>query len=117
MGQVITTKPPTAIVGEPTDVSAPGPGQPAAVVYPAGKAHGITGVAWSYDAAPLPPGRLQVADGPDIIFAVDVTAPGPGVVYFSPAKVGTAGREMSISLSAGGAACAGKVSVLGHFAG
>lgn len=99
------------------DVHAPGSNAAAIVTYAAGTAgtnHVITGIAWSYTAAPTG-GNLKVEDGSgNTVFSVDITAAGPGFIPFDPAKRGTAGSAMIITLAAGGAGISGKVSVLGH---
>jgi hypothetical protein len=46
---------------------------------------------------------------------MDIAAAGPGQVLFNPAKIGTAGRALIITLTAAGAAVTGKISILNHW--
>jgi hypothetical protein len=103
-------------VGSPFDVAAPAANLPATVAYGAQQqtVHSIGGVAWSYSAAPTG-GNLSIVDAPgNLIFSMDVTASGPGSIVFDPPKMGSAGRSLIITLTAGGGSVIGKVSVLGH---
>ena len=97
-----------------------GAGVNAAVVitYPAaaqGQRHIITGIAWSFDAAPAAAAALDILDGATVIFGVDVTAAGYNSVQFDPPKCGTVATLLTITLGAGGAGVTGRLSILGHW--
>jgi hypothetical protein len=99
-----------------SDVNLPTSNTAAVVTYAAvsDRCHSITGLAWSYDGAPTG-GSLKVEDGSGTtVFKIDVTAAGPGVIYFNPPKMGTKNTAMIITLAAGGSGVTGKVSILGH---
>lgn len=82
--------------------------------YPSG-AHVITGVGWSYSAAPTG-GNLKVEDGSgNVVFSADITAAGPGEIIFPLPKRGAANTAMVVTLAAGGGGITGKVSVLNHW--
>lgn len=111
----MSNKPP-GILGTTGDVHAPAANTAAVVTYGAvtGRAHVVSGVSYSYSAAPTG-GNLQVKDGSDVILDLDISAAGEGAIYFDPPKKNTAGNAMSATLAAGGAGISGKVSVLGHW--
>lgn len=100
------------------DVNEPAVNTAAVVNYGAagaGVSHVITGVAWSYNAAPTG-GRITIEDGAGVIvFRQDITAAGPGSILFPMPKRGAANTAMIVTLTAAGAAVTGKVSVLGHW--
>lgn len=106
------------IAANTADVNAPAANTAAVVTYNAGAAgvqHCLSGVAWSYSAAPTN-GNLKIEDGSgNTVFSMDITAAGAGVLYFTPPKKGSAATALIITLAAGGAAVSGKVSVLGHW--
>jgi hypothetical protein len=117
MGTKFTEAPASAVLADPGDVAAPAVNTAAVVTYGAvaGQSHAITGVAYSYNAAPTG-GNLKIEDGAGTtVFSMDIVAAGPGVVLFNPAKIGTAGRAMIITLTAAGAAVTGKISILNHW--
>ena len=98
------------------DVHAPASNTAAVVTYAAvtDRQHSVSGVAWSYSAAPTG-GNLKIEDGSGTtVFSIDITAAGPGVVYFTPPKTGTRNTALIITLAAGGSGVSGKVSILGH---
>jgi len=99
------------------DVHAPAANTAAVVTYAAAtdRGHVVTGVAWSYSAAPTG-GNLKVEDGSgNTVFSMDVTAAGAGVIVFPRPKRGTTDTAMIVTLAAGGASVSGKVSVLNHW--
>jgi hypothetical protein len=104
----------------PGDVNAPAVNTAAVVAYAApnpvdGSAHVINGIAWSYSAAPTG-GNLKVEDGSgNVVFTMDITAAGPGVIDFPLPKAGSPNATLTITLAAGGSGVTGKVSVLGHW--
>ena len=103
--------------GSAADVAAPAANTQAQVQYAAGGAgvvHTIGGIAWSYSAAPTG-GNLQISDGANVIFNMDITAAGAGFIPFTPPKKGTANTTLTITLAAGGTGVSGKVSVLSHW--
>jgi hypothetical protein len=105
------------ILDSQNDVNAPAANTAAVVTYAAGAAgvqHCISGIAWSYSAAPTG-GNLQITDGGNVAFSLDITAAGPGVINFSPPKKATAASALVITLAAGGAAISGKLSILSHW--
>jgi hypothetical protein len=80
----------------------------------AGKVNVLSGVAWSYSAAPTG-GRLKLEDvSGTIVFDIDITSAGPGFIPFVPPKKNAAANTaFIITLYAGGAGIQGKVNVLG----
>jgi len=106
------------VLDSTSDVNVPAANAAATVTYPAvaGAQHCLSGLAWSYAGGTPTGGNLQVQDGNgNVVFTMDITAAGPGQVYFRPAKKGTANTAMTITLAAGGAGVSGKLSVLGHW--
>lgn len=99
------------------DVNEPAANTAAVVTYTAvgSQKHVIGGVAWSYSAAPTG-GGLIIEDGSGTtIYSISITAAGPGSMAFSPAKKGTAGTAMIVTLAAPGGTVVGKVNVLSHW--
>ncbi|HYV40101.1 MAG TPA: hypothetical protein VE988_30725 [Gemmataceae bacterium] len=99
------------------DVHAPSSNTAAVVTYAAvsDRRHVISGVAWSYSAAPTG-GQLTIEDGSgNTVFQIDITAAGPGVVYFTPPKNGTLNTALIATLAAGGSSVSGKISIVGHW--
>ena len=107
-----------AVIGVSTgDVHEPAANTAAVVTYAAdaSRGHVITGIAWSYSAAPTG-GSLKVENGAgSTVFSVSVTAAGPGEYIFPVPKLGSVNTAMIITLAAGGASVTGKVSVLNHW--
>jgi len=90
----------------------------AVIVYPAmaGLRHVITGVAWSYLGQVPVLGGLVVLDGAIPVFGIGIADEGCGFVIFPEPKISAAaGDTMTITLTAGGAACLGIISVLNHW--
>jgi hypothetical protein len=105
------------LAGSASDVSAPAANTAAQVQYAAGGSgvvHVIGGIAWSYSAAPTG-GNLQISDGSNVIFNMDITAAGSGFIPFTPPKKGSANTALTVTLAAGGPGVSGKVSVLSHW--
>ncbi len=99
------------------DVHAPAANTAAVVTYSAdtNRQHVISGIAWSYSAAPTG-GNLKVEDGSgNTVFSADITAAGPGVILFPVPKAGRTNTALIVTLAAGGASVSGKVSVLNHW--
>ena len=99
------------------DVHAPSSNTAAVLTYSAvsDRRHALTGVAWSYSAAPTG-GNLKIEDGSGTtVFSVDVTAAGPGFIPFDPPLAGRANTALIVTLAAGGSGVSGKVNALGHF--
>lgn len=100
------------------DVHAPAVNTAAIVTYAATASvkHVITGIAWSYDAAPTG-GNLKVEDvSGTTVFTIDITDKGAGFFVFpKPKKSAAANTAMIITLAAAGAAVTGKVSCLNHW--
>lgn len=80
----------------------------------AGMRHAISGILWSYSAAPTG-GRLTITNGGVTVEDIDITGSGPGVLAFDPAKLGDTGAAVVVTLAAGGAAVVGKVNLLGRW--
>lgn len=101
-----------------TNVHVPSSNTAAVITYAAGGAgvsHVISGIAWSYSAAPTA-GNLKVEDGSGTtVFSVDITAAGPGFIPFAAPLKGTANTAMILTLAAGGSGVSGKVNALGKW--
>lgn len=105
---------PAAVV----DVNVPAANTAAVVtkVAVAATSHVITGVAWSYSAAPTN-GRLTITDAGNTVFDIDITAAGWGSITFPVPKVSAAvNTAMVVTLAAGGAGISGKVNILNYWA-
>ncbi|MFH0983777.1 MAG: hypothetical protein V2A79_19860 [Planctomycetota bacterium] len=98
------------------DIHAPAAATAAVITYAAavGYRHVITGIAWSYDAAPTG-GLLTITDGVAVVFTMGITAAGAGVIVFPQPKRGTVSAAMIVTLASGAGAVVGKVSVLNHW--
>lgn len=100
----------------PSDVDEPAVNTDAVVTYAAvaGEQHVIGGVAWSYDAAPA--GSLTIEDGAgNTVFVISILSSGENFFLFPRPLRGTVNTAMIVSLTAGGAAVTGKLSVLSHW--
>jgi hypothetical protein len=101
---------------EVEEVNVPSAGAAAVITLPArgtDLANVITGVAYSYDAAPTA-GGLTIADGSDTVFSLDITAGGENVILWSPPRKGKPNRAMVITLLDGGSV-QGKLNVMGSW--
>ena len=79
----------------------------------AGRRNVISGVAWSYTAAPAN-GNLRIHDGAGHTFlSVDIIAGGPGFIPFDPGLGAGSNRQIILTLAAGGGVILGKLNVLG----
>jgi hypothetical protein len=90
----------------------------AVVNYPAaaGLSHVITGAAWSYLGGIPVGGRLTITTTTEgAVFDIDIAEEGAGIVSFPSPKIAAVNDVMTITLTAGGAAITGKVSVLNHW--
>jgi hypothetical protein len=100
------------------DVSAPASNTAAVITYAAagaGVSHVISGIAWSYSAAPTG-GNLTIEDGSGTtVFTMDITSSGAGFIPMVLPKRGTANTAMIVTLAAGGSAVTGRVNVLTHY--
>jgi hypothetical protein len=74
----------------------------------ASKVNVISGIFWSYSAAPTG-GNIQISDGSNVIFNMDVTAAGAGFIPFNPPKKGSANTALTVTLADGGAAVVGRI--------
>jgi hypothetical protein len=94
------------------DLHAPTSNTAAVVTYTATPSvkHVISGVYWSYNAAPTA-GNLKIEDvSGTTIFSVDITAAGPGFMPFpTPFKSAVVNTAMIVTLAAGGSGVTGKV--------
>ena len=95
-----------------SDVHAPSSNTAAVLTIPAGDV--ISGIAWSYSAAPTG-GALTVANGTTTVFSVEITAGGPGFFTFDPPLIGSPGSSLTITLAAGGSGISGKLNLLGRW--
>lgn len=110
----------TPAVGVAGDGHAPAVNTAAVVTYAAvaGQRHYITGVAWSYYGGIPTGGNLQITDAGAVVFDIDINEEGPGFFVFPSPKVSAlVNTAMVITLTAGGAAIAGKISILNHWLG
>lgn len=118
MGAAAKTPMPTVVAADPNDVNAPVADTAAVVTYAAGtngQCHHISGLTWSYSAAPTG-GNIKVEDGAgNTVFSLDITAAGVGFFIFDPVKRGTANAAMTITLAAGGGSVVGKLSIPAHW--
>lgn len=113
-----TNIPVAAVLADPDDIHEPAANTDAVVTYAGvgGMQHIVGGVAWSYSAGPGLNDTITIEDGAgNTVFTQFVTAGGPGQALFSPAKKGSVGATMIITLTAAGAGVTGKVSVLNHW--
>ena len=78
-----------------------------------GLRHVISGVAWSFSAAPA--STLTIMDGATVVFSVDLTESGYHSVQFDPPKCGSPSTSLAIVLDAAGGAVTSKLNVLGHW--
>lgn len=117
MGVAVSSIVPSSVVCDTADVHAPAAATAAVVTYAAdpNACHLISGIVWSYSAAPTG-GNLKVENGSGVtVFTMDVTAAGPGVIYFEPAKKGSINTAMIVTLASGGGGVSGKVSVINRW--
>ena len=98
------------------DVDAPAVDTAAIVSYPAAPTvyHVLSGIAWSYNAAPTG-GNITIVMNGSTVFNLDVTVSGPGFFPFPKPKRFGVGDAVTVTLAAAGGAVTGKVSVLGHW--
>ena len=77
------------------------------------RCHVISGVIWSYDGDPTG-GGVEIDDGANnTVLAWDITAGGPGAMYFNPPLKFTENTYFSVHLNAGGGAVVGKLGIIG----
>lgn len=118
MGTVFNAPPPSSVSSAAADCHAPGAATAAVVTYAAdesGRGHVVSGLAWSYSAAPTG-GNLKIEDGSgNTVFTMDITAAGPGSVTFTPPKRGLPNTALIATLASGAGAVVGKLSVIGHW--
>ena len=117
MGAAVKSIRPSSVVAAAEDFHAPVAATAAVVTYAAdpNAAHIISGIAWSYSAAPTG-GNLKIENGSGVtVFTMDITAAGPGYIYFEPAKKGGLNTAMIVTLASGAGAVVGKVSVINHW--
>lgn len=103
--------------GSVADSNAPASNTAAIVAYGAlvGRAHSLSGVAWSYSGSgTLAGGNLLIQDGSATIFTLDITALGAGFVPFPRPLAGSGNNALTVTLAAGSSNVTGKVNVLDH---
>lgn len=71
--------------------------------------HTIGSVYWSYDDDPTG-GRLSITFGGNVALDIDITAGGPGYIFWQPPIEALKNHEVVITLAAGGAGITGKLS-------
>lgn len=71
----------------------------------------IGGVIWSYSAAPTG-GALSIDVDGDIVMSIDITAAGPGAIYFPGEVKAKSGSTLTFTL-AGVASVIGKLTLVG----
>jgi hypothetical protein len=100
-------------LGTTGDTASHASGGAAVITYAANAdwSHVIDGVAWSYGGAPTA-GNLQIADGSNVVFTMDITTTGNGSIIFPSGLMGTKNTAMTITLADGSQA--NKVNALGH---
>ena len=120
-GRLKTVAPSPITVGAYSDAEAADMHEPAvntAAVITLAAAVGqrwyISGVIWSYDAAPTQ-GSLTIADGGAARRKIDITNAGPGFLHFDPPLRFTANSAVTATLAAAGAAVSGIVNWEGKF--
>ena len=99
-----------------TAVSAPGAAVTITLAATPGQRHTLTGIQWSYSAAPAT-GFITVQDGVVTILQIDITGAGPGFLPFYEVQgvgsgagiVGGEGNAVTIELGAGGGIIVGKI--------
>jgi len=88
------------------------------VNYPAGGSgvsHLITGVVLSYSGGSVTGGNVQVKDGTNVVFNLDIVAAGAEKISFNPPLKGSPNTALSVVLADGGSGILGKVNVIGHY--
>jgi hypothetical protein len=80
----------------------------------AGIHHVISGIAFSYSAAPTG-GNLTITDGGVTVFNIDITAAGWGQINFDEPIMGDANAAMVVTLASGAGAVVGKVNLTGYW--
>lgn len=118
LGQFSSEYKPAPVASSTADIHGPAADTDAVVTYTAeaAKRHVITGVAWSYSAAPTG-GMLTITDDGSEVFKMAITAAGPGSITFPRPKAGGIGTAMVVTLAAGSGTVVGKVNVLNHWLG
>ncbi len=115
-GNLLGVSPPVSCAS--ADVHAPAAATAAVVTYTAvaDKKHVITGVAWSYSATPTG-GNLQIEDvAGTVVFSVDISAGGPGVIVFPhPKRSAAVNTAMIVTLASGAGTVVGKANVTNHW--
>ena len=100
-----------AVQGTANDLAAPAANTAAVVTYAAGAgnlANAISGVIWSYSAAPTG-GYLTITDGSNVIRKILIASAGQGQLHFSPPIKGSPATQLVITLAAGGAGITGTI--------
>ena len=100
------------------NIHAPAVNTAAVVTYGAvaTQRHYITGVAWSYYGGIPTGGNLTITDAGAAVFNVDINEEGPGFFTFPVTlRSGAVNQALVTTLTAGGAAVTGKLSMLGHW--
>ena len=68
-------------------------------------------IAWSYSADPTN-GKLSISFGGTLIFEVDITKGGPGILpIVTPIYTGTPNEALLVELAAGGSGVTGKLNI------
>mgnify|MGYP007071568101 CR=1 FL=1 len=99
------------ITASTNDYNIGGSGSAVSLTYAAAAdtAHVIGGVQWSYSAAPTSGSLTIQSPSGSTVFAVDVTAAGPGFMPFWPPVQGKTNTAMIVTLSSGSTGVIGKI--------
>ena len=106
-----------AVLGIAADLNVPAGNTAAVVTYAAGAgnlANAISGVIWSYSAAPSG-GLLTITDGSTVIREVAIIAGGQGQIHFDPPLKGSPASALILTLAAGGGVIVGIVQAEAHW--
>jgi hypothetical protein len=107
-----------AVDASTDDVDYPAVNTAAVVTYAAvpGQRHYITGVNWSYYGGIPTGGNLTITFAGAVVFEEDINEEGPGFVTFPLPKRSPADNQaLVITLTAGGAAVFGGISILNRW--
>ena len=80
----------------------------------AGQSNIISGIAFSYSATPAA-GSLTITDGGITVFSIDILSGGAGFIPFDAPVKAAANSALVVTLSAGGTAVVGKLSIFSHW--
>lgn len=76
--------------------------------------HIIYGIAFSYSGGTLSGGNIQIKDGSNVIFNLDVLTENSYIIPFYMGLMGSKNSALTVVLANGSSGVVGKVNVLGH---